>query len=213
MRLLQSLSETALGRALIAYFFDLPRWTLANVLFAVALLPAYLALTNGLLIGVAAATLPAVPVLSGMINMAARQAADAAPRLRDVWANTSTLLTAFAVWIGVVILVTPVLAGIPVAVVFGIGIILFSLLMIGVFAIFLPSQLKVDGWLIWRNALVLAVSNPIIALGLLMLGGIGAWAVAISKGALIVAVPALWVLLAAFTVDERIKTMQGMQSN
>ncbi len=213
MRLVQSLSETALGRALIAYFFDLPRWTLANALFAVALLPAYLALTSGLLLGVAAATLPAVLVLSGMINMAARQAADEAPRLRDVWANASTLLTAFAVWLGSVILMTPVLAGVPVPVAFGIGIILFSLLMIGVFAIFLPSQLKVSGRLIWRNALVLAVSNPIIALGLLMLGGIGVWAVSISKGALIIVIPALWVLLAAFTVDERIKAMQAAHSN
>ena len=93
-------------------------------------------------------------------------------------------------------------------VVFGIGIILFSLLMIGMFAIYMPSQMKVNGSLIWRNALVLAVSNQIIALGLLTLAGVGGWAVWISKGALILVNPSLRVLLAAFTVDERIKAMQ-----
>ncbi len=213
MRLLQSLTETALGRALIAYFFDLPRWTLASILFMLALLPAYLALTNGLLLGVGVATLPVVPILSGMINMAASQTAENAPRLRDAWTKPATLSTVFAVWVGTVVLVMLLSAGVSLAVAFGIGIILFPLLMIGVFAIFLPSQLQVSGQLVWRNAVILAVSNPIIALGLLALAGIGVWAVWISKGALIIVIPSLWVLLAAFTVDERIKTIQAAQLN
>lgn len=212
MRLLQSLSETALGRALIAYFFDLPRWTAASILFALALLPAYLALISGLLLGVAAATLPVVPVLAGMINMAAGQTAENAPRLRDALAYPATLFAVFVVWAGAAILLTAVLAGMPLAAVFGAGIVLFSLLLIGVFAIFMPSQLRVEGRLIWRNALVLAVSSPVIALGLLALGGVGVWAVWVSKGALIVVIPSLWVLLAAFTVDERIRTLRAVQS-
>lgn len=213
MRLVQSLSETALGRALIAYFFDLPRWTLANVLFALALLPAYLALINGLMLGVAMATLPAVPVLAGMINIAASHTAENAPRLRAALAYSSTLFTVFAVWIGTVISLTMLLAGVSLVAVFVIGILMFSLLLIGVFAVYMPSQLKVDGLLIWRNALVLAVGNPIIGLGLLALGGAGVWAVWISKGALIVVVPSLWVVLTAYTVDDRIKTMQTAQAS
>ena len=82
MRLLQALSETALGRAVIAYVFDLPRWTLANILFAAALIPAYFVLTQELLLTVGVATLPAALVLAGMINMAASQTAEDAPRLR-----------------------------------------------------------------------------------------------------------------------------------
>lgn len=212
MRLLQPLTETAIGRALIAYFFDLPRWKLASIVFTLALLPAYLALTNGLLLGVGIATLPVVPVLSGMINMAASQTAERAPRFRDAWANPATLFAVFAVWAGTVILTTLLLSGVPLAAVFGIGIVLFPLLMLGVFAMYMPSLLKVGGHLVWRNALVLAVSSPIIALGLLALAGIGVWAVWMSKGALIVVIPSLWVLLAAFTVDEQIKAMQAAQT-
>jgi hypothetical protein len=211
MYILHALSETALGRALVAYMFDLPRWTLANILFAIALLPAYLAFTHELWLGIGVATLPAVPVVGGMINVAASQTADNAPRLRDAFAYPTTLLTVFIVWVGMVIAQLLLVASASLAAVFVIGILLFSLLMIGVFALYLPSQLKVNSLLTWRNALVLSVSNPIVALGLLALGGIGIWAVWVSKGALIVVMPALWIILAAYTVDDRIKTMQAAQ--
>lgn len=212
MRLLHALSETALGRALIAYFFDLPRWTLANMLFAVALAPAYLALASEQLTVAAAATLPVVPVAAGMINMAASQTAAKAPRLRDAFAYPATLITVFVVWAVTAAFATVVLAGVTPVVVFVTGIVFLSVLLIGVFAIFLPSQLQVEGMLVGRNALVLAVSNPIIGLGMLALAGIGVWAVWVSKGALIVVVPALWVLLAAFAVDDRIKAIRSAQN-
>jgi len=210
MHLLHALSETALGRALIAYFFDLPRWTLANIVFAVSLLPSYLlASTHGLSLAVEVATLPAVPVLAGMINMAARQTAENAPRLRDVLAYPATLFTVFVAWVGGIVSAALLMADVPLALTFLIGILLLSLFIIAVFAIFMPSQLRVVGLLIWRNALILAVSNPVVGLGLLMLGGIGVWALWISKGALIVVIPSLWVILAAFTVDDRIQAMQA----
>jgi hypothetical protein len=212
MPLLRALSETALGRALIAYFFDLPRWTLANVLFALALLPAYLALNNRVTFSVEVATLPAVPVFAGMINIAASQTAENAPRLRDAFAYPATLLTVFAVWASVVISLTLLVVGVPLVGTLLLSILLLSLLMIGVFAIYMPSQLKVSGGLIWRNALVLAVSYPIVGLGLLALGYVGIWALSMSKGALIIVIPSLWVVLAAFTVDDRIKAMQAAQS-
>ncbi len=212
MHLLQSLSETALGRALIAYFFDLPRWTLANILFTAALLPAYLALTGGYYAIGVMVTLPVVPVIAGMVNMAASQTLENAPRLKAMFAYPATLITVFAVWLGTVLLSMLLLVGMPIAIVFLIGFALFTLLLIGVFAIYLPSQLKVNGRLIWRNALVLAVSNPIIGLGMLFLGGIGLWAVWMSKGALIVVMPALWVLMVAFTIDDRIKVMQSVEN-
>lgn len=211
MRLLHSLSETPLGRALLAYFFDLPRWTLANVLFAVALLPAALALLNGLTTAAPLATLPIVPVLAGMINMTARQVAENAPRSRDAFAYPVTLTTVFVVWAVSATLLTLLLIGVSLAVVFVIGIVLLSLLMVGVFAIFLPSQLKIKNLLIWRNALVLAVSNPIIGLGMLVLAGVGIWGVWISKGALILVAPSLWVIMAAFTVDDRIAAFRSNQ--
>lgn len=211
MRLLHSLSETPLGRALLAYFFDLPRWTLANVLFAVALLPAALALINGLMTAVPFATLPIVPVLAGMINITAQQVAEKAPRSRDAFAYPVTLITVFVVWAFSAAIVTLLLIDASIAIVFLTGIALLSLLMIGVFAIFLPSQLKINHRLVWRNALVLAVSNPIIGLGILVFAGVGIWVIWMSKGALILVVPSLWVIMAAFAVDDRIAAFQAAQ--
>lgn len=209
MSILRSLSETFIGRALIADFADLPRWTLANLIFALALLPAYLALINGQWLAVAAVTLPVVPVITGMINMAAGTVTGGKPRLRDVWAFRSALFAVFAVWLGAAFVLTLLLAGMPLVLVIIAGIGLLFLLVIGVFAIYLPSQLKVEGLLIWRNALVLAASYPVVGLGLVALGAIAIWLVAISKGALIIVVPSLWVVLGAFTVDGQIKALQA----
>lgn len=212
MRLLHSLSETPLGRALLAYFYDLPRWTVANILFAVALLPAALALLNGLTAAVPLATLPLVPVVAGMINITARQVAESAPRSRDALAYPVTLTTVFVVWVISAALITLMLIGVSLAVVFMIGVLLLSLLMVGVFGIFLPSQMKIKSRLAWRNAVVLAVSNPITGLGLLMLAGVGIWGIWISKGALILVIPAVWVIMAAFTIDDRIAAFGSIQT-
>lgn len=212
MRLLHSLSETPLGRALLAYFYDLPRWTVANILFAVALLPAALTLLNGLTAAVPLATLPLVPVVTGMINITARQVADKAPQSRDVFAYPATLTTVFAVWAASAVFITLILLGVSIVVVFMIGILLLSLLMIGVFGIFLPSQMKVKSQFVSHNALVLAVSNPITGLGMLALAGVCIWIVWISKGALILVVPSLWVIMAAFTVDDRIAAFRSKQT-
>lgn len=212
MRILQALSETSLGSALVAYFFDLPRWALMNVLCALAFLPAYYALTNGAFLWVAFATLPVVPVLAGMMNMSASHVFKNAPRLKQMWLYPATLVTVFLVWLGVVIFATLLVADVPFMLVVFMGMLLLSLLMIGVFAVFLPSQLKVKDGLVWRNALVLAVTNPIVGLGMIALAVVGAWAIWISKGALIVVVPSLWVLMAAFTVDDRIKQFNSTQN-
>jgi hypothetical protein len=210
MRIIQSLSETSLGRALLAYFYDLPRWTLANALFAVALLPAALSLISGLTAALPLATLPLVPVLAGMINITAQQVAENAPRSRDAFTYPVTLTTVFVVWAVAAVSLTLALNGVSVMMVFIIGIALLSALMVGVFGIFLPSQMKITSRLVWRNALVLAVSNPITGFGLLVLAGVGIWSIWISKGALILIVPSLWVIMAAFTVDDRIVAFRSI---
>ena len=212
MGILRALSETFIGRALIADFLDLPRWTVMNILCAVALLPAYFAATNDGWLAVGGATLPAVPVVAGMINMAASHTAERAMRLHDAFAPRATLFAVFAVWVGLALALTLMFAGVSPLILLIAGIIVLFLLVIGVFAVYMPSQLKVDGRLIGRNALVLAAKYPVTGLGLLMLGGVGVWLVAFSKGALIVVVPSLWVVLAAFTVDDLIKTMRAAQA-
>lgn len=209
MRIIHSLTETPIGRALLAYFFDLPRWTLANVLLALALAPALLALLQGLTGLIGLMCFPAAMVSAGMINMAARQANEGTPRWRDVFSSFATYLTAAIVWAGVVIVLALLFRDPPPVVFFSLCALVLAFLMIGVIALFVPPLLKVKGRLVWRNALVLAVLNPIVALGLLALLAVGAWAVWISRGALILAIPALWTLIAAFSVHDRISALQS----
>ncbi|MBL8147413.1 MAG: hypothetical protein JNL34_13595 [Anaerolineae bacterium] len=212
MGILRALSETFIGRALSADFLDLPRWTLMNILCAVALLPTYFAAMSGMWLVVGGATLPAVPVVAGMINMSASHTTEKAMRLRDAFGPRATLFAVFIVWAGLALMLTLMFAGVSPLMLLVVGIIMLFLLVIGVFAVFMPSQLMVDGRLIGRNALVLAAKYPVTGLGLLVLGGVSAWLVAVSKGALIFVMPSLWVVLAAFTVNDLIRTMQAAQA-
>lgn len=212
MRLLQSLSETHIGRALIAYFFDLPRWTLANLIFAASLIPAHLALGSEMPLW-ALATLPTALVIAGMINMAAAQTVDDAPRWSSITLYPATYIVAFVVWLIAVALLTPMLLfDLPLALIFAVGIVLLSLLLIGVFALFVPSLLKARSGVIVHNALVLALPSPMVGLGIIALAVVGGWAMWVSKGALVVVVPALWVLITSFSIDERIAAVRSMQS-
>ena len=210
MRIFHALSETPIGRALIAYFFDLPRWTLANILLAVALAPALLALLQGAYAWVSVLCLPAALVSAGMVNMAARQAGEAAPRWRDSLRYPDAYLVAFVLWAAGVVTLALLLSDPPAVFFFIICAVALALLMIGVFALFLPSLLQVKGVLVWRNALVLAVLYPVVALGLLALLAVGAWAVWVSKGGLILVVPALWAMIAVFSVHDRINALKSI---
>jgi hypothetical protein len=62
----------------------------------------------------------------------------------------------------------------------------------------------------WRNAFIMAVHYPVVALGLVLLGVLTAWAVAASGGALIIALPALWAAIAVYTVDDLIRSLQSL---
>ena len=209
MNVVKGLSATPIGRALIAYFLDLPRWTLLNVLFAVSLLPILGALLNGntewwiILL-----TSPIVIVGGGIVNMAAREVKEDAPRWRDAFSTPATYSTALAVWVGIGIALL-FMSELPALPLFILCALVLALLMIGIFALFMPALLGVKGGLVWRNALVLTVHFPIVALGLLALIGVGAWAVWVSRGALVLVVPALWVMIAAYSVQDRIDAVQA----
>lgn len=212
MRLLQALSETHIGRALVAYFFDLPRWTLTNVMFALALIPAYLALTGGQAVLAVTLTFPASLVLAAMVNMAAGQTVENAPRWRDATAYPATYVVALLLWLILLVLLTPIFVfAMPPALIFVIGMVLFSLLLVGVYALFVPALLQARAGVIAYNALVLAVHSPVIGIGMLALALAGVWVIVWSKGTLIVVVPALWVLITAFSVAERITVVRAAQ--
>jgi hypothetical protein len=209
MSLWKALSETPIGRALIAYFLDLPRWTLVNLLFALALTPAFLAALSGISGWTGLLTFPVVPVSAGMINMAAREASEEAPRWHDILAHTATYIVAAVLWLVLVAVLTLLLAGLPLVVIFIVCAIALALLLIGVFVLFIPALLKVKSWLAWRNGLMLAVHYPIVALGLLALLMVGAWVVWITRGALVLLIPALWTMIAVFSVQDRIQAVQA----
>jgi hypothetical protein len=210
MNLVRGLSATPIGRALIAYFLDLPRWTLLNILFGVSLIPIIGALLNGntdwwiILL-----TSPIAIVSGGMVNMAAPVVKEDAPRWRDVLTAPATYSTALVVWGGVVMAWALFMSELPALLLFILCAVVLAFLMIGVFALFLPALLGVKGGLVWRNALVLTVHSPIVALGLLALLGVGAWGIWFSRGALVLVIPALWVMIAAYSVQDRISAIQA----
>lgn len=210
MNLVRGLSATPIGRAFIAYFLDLPRWTLLNVLFSVSLIPIVGALLNGNTDWwVILLTSPIVIVSGGMVNMAAQEVKEDAPRWRDVLAMPATYSTALAIWGGGVVAWVLFISEPPALLLFIVCAAVLAFLMIGVFALFLPALLGVKGRLVWRNALVLTVHSPIVALGLLALLGVGAWVIWISRGALALVVPALWVMIAAYSIQDRISAIQS----
>jgi hypothetical protein len=210
MNIVRGLSATPIGRALIDYFFDLPRWALLNIMFAISLLPVFWTLVNGIPDQrVILMTFPVVIVISGMVNISAIAAAEAAPRLQEMFAYPATLITTVMIWAGVMAILLLFTIELPVIVLLIICGLVLALLMIGVFALFIPVMLEVKGWLVWRNALVLTVHYPMVALGLLALLVVGIWTIWISRGALVVVVPALWMMIAAYSVQDRIKIVQA----
>jgi hypothetical protein len=48
-----------------------------------------------------------------------------------------------------------------------------------------------------------------VALGLVALLAVGGWAVWISRGALLLLIPALWTMIAVFSVQDRINAVQS----
>lgn len=213
MRLVHALSETPIGRAILACFFDLPRWALMNVLFALSLGGALWALLRGTSELAALLSLPAALVGAAMINMAARQVGGGVPRWRDVFAWPAAYLVAFSLWAAAFAAFLVFLSDPPSIIFFGAAAVLLALLMIGMFALCLPALLKVNVRLAWRNALVLVVVQPIAALGLIALMAVAVWAVWVTRGALILVVPALWVLITVFTVQDCIDTFQSRSTN
>ena len=208
MRILHALSETPIGRALAAYFFDLPRWTLVNVLLALSLAPALLAALSGTPESIGVFCLPAALVSAGMVNMAARQAGEDAPRWRDTLRYPDTYLVAFLLWVVGVVALALLFSDPPAVVFFAICAVALGLFMVGVFALFLPALLRVKGLLVWRNALLLAVVYPVVALGVLALLAVGGWAVWVSRGGLLLVAPSLWTMIAVFSVHDRINALK-----
>ncbi|MAU08308.1 MAG: hypothetical protein CL607_00685 [Anaerolineaceae bacterium] len=203
MRILRYLQETTIGRALIAYFVDLPRWVLLNIAFSVTLLPSAFALILGHVALALCLSFPAAWVLAVMIRFFAKTTDERKPRWSLLWTNIGDYKVVLSAWLCLVIaglcLLTPfyVVAVIP----------LILVLMLAPMAISNAECLPVTFWEAWRNAFVMAVHYPIVALGVVLFGGLIAWGISVSGGALLVALPALWASITVYTVHDLIHSL------
>lgn len=203
MKRFDVLYETPIGRALAAYFFDLPRWTLFNVIFALALAPSLLAVLNGEFALALVLSFPPAFVMVGLIRHLSMTAENRAPRWSSLWADVRGYRVVLSVWgasilVGLILL-TPLLyvAVVPAVIV----------LFLAPLAICSSERLHVGIPHAWRNAFIMAVHYPVVALGLVLLAVLSVCGVVLSRGALVIVLPALWAAISVYTVDDLIQSL------
>jgi len=205
MKFLAPLAETPIGRALIAYAADLPRWTAANILFALALAPSLLAFYLGDFLLTILLAFPALFALSGQCRALAPVTEGRAPHWSDFL--RANFFVALSLWAALAVPLVLLLLN-PPTIFFGLlCIIVVILLLVAPFILCLPALLPIGVRLVWRNALVLAIHAPIVALGLVVLMGILAAVIIASRGALIIALPALWSSIAIFSTHQLLRDL------
>ena len=74
-------------------------------------------------------TFSVVPVSAGMINMAAREASEAAPHWRDILGHSATYIVTIELWLVLVTALALLLADLPLAVIFIMCAIVLALLL------------------------------------------------------------------------------------
>ena len=200
------LAHTAVGRALLEVYFDLPFWTTTNLIFVAALLPTLALLARGGAVLAAVATLPPLFVLAGMTSAASRTVDASRPRWRDLLKGSSHGVVSS--WL-VLILSTAVCQVAPPPVLLGILVVLVgTALMPLVFAIALSSWSSRER-ASWRHIAVLTVRFPTIALGLLALAWILGLITVSLKGAPLLVLPAVWANVAAHAAQRLSRSVEG----
>ena len=195
-----TLARTAVGRALLEFYLDLPFWTITNFIFIVALLPVLALLARGDALWAAVATLPPLFVLAGITSAASRTVDDFKPRWRDLLKGSSHATA--PLWLAL-ILSTAALRAAPSPTLFGFLIVLLGTVLVPlVLMLALSSWTPREGQTVWRQATVLSVRFPMPALGLLALAWILGWFTAFLNGVPLLVLPALWANIAAHTVHQ-----------
>jgi hypothetical protein len=204
VKLLQTLRETTIGRALLAYYDDLPRWTLVSLAFALALVPSGLAAARGEIALALGFSFPAAVVMAGLVRLLTITLDGSAPRWAHLWAAGGVYRATLTGWGACVLagfaLLTPLLVVLAVPA--------LMLVMIAVQVMLVSARLPGSVRQAWRNAFVIALRYPIVALGLVGLAVVAAWGIVQSGGALLVALPALWAAIAVYAVDDVVRTEQ-----
>lgn len=194
------LTTTPVGRALLAFWEEPPLWLGANILLAASLLPSGAALLLGYFLPALVLSFPAALVAAGMVNVAAQSLEGQATGRRGFALSEGHVAAALSAWAGLAAMAASFFIPTP-ALLFGLQCFVAALLLLlAPFVLCLPALFPVGLSLTWRNALVIAVHSPMVALGLPALGLILGWLVVLSRGALLLVVPALWVSLAIHTI-------------
>jgi hypothetical protein len=208
MKLLDALHETPIGRALTAFFVDLPHWVLFNVIFAAALAPVLFAALRGEFMLALVLSFPPALVMAGLIRHLSMVAENSALRWSSLWVNGRGYRAVLSVWVAIVaaglMLLTPLLyvAVIPAVIV----------LLLAPLALCSSERLHVSTLQTWRNAFIMAVHYPVVALGLVLLAALSVWCVLLTQGALIIVLPALWAAISVYTVDDVIRSLRAKEN-
>ncbi|GAB4433065.1 MAG: hypothetical protein Kow00106_26330 [Anaerolineae bacterium] len=198
--MVDALLETAVGRALLAFWEDLPLWVVADVALAASLLPTILAWFWGSALLAIVLSLPVTFVVAGMAKALTEPIHKRKPRWRDFLG--ANYIVAVSVWVLLAMIAGSFLIPVPAPVFVVQCAVAAAALMLAPFVLCVAALWPANLRLTWRNAFVLAVCHPMVSLGLLALAALLGWLVVMSNGVLFLVAPALWVSIAVHSVHE-----------
>lgn len=199
-RIINFLSQTSVGRGIVAFWDDLPLWVGLNTILVVVSAPCVFVMWRGW--GVGALVLTAFPiiVLWSIANITRETIDGKVANLRHAF--DGNVLVALALWaatmlIGGLFMVAGSFMVIVLACVITVVIALFVPHLLG-----LPATYTAKFGAALRNALVMAVHYPVTSLGLAVFAALLAWLSVWTRGSLLVVAPTLWLLIAAHCTHE-----------
>ncbi len=204
---IEALSGSSTGRALLAFWADLPLWVLANIALVASLFLSYTAyfLDSGTLALIL--SFPTAIVVAGMANAVSKTFDERSAGWRDFFGGQRKV--ALMLW--------ALLVGLPLSFLLDTSGVLFVVhcivalvvLMMMPFVLCISTLYPVPIRIAWRNAFVMTVHYPLVALGLLALALLFGWIVVLTTGGLLLAMPALWVCIAMYSTREIVTKLEA----
>jgi hypothetical protein len=201
--MIQALSETSIGRAILAFWVDMPLWVAGNIGLAISLWLSFRFAPGALPLVL---SFPGVFVVAGLANALTQPARTRTPRWTDLLAGPYRVT--LSVWVVLLSVAVPLLFHLPAPAFWGLCILAAAILLVAPFVVAIAALYAVGLALAWRNALVLAIRFPVNAVGLLVLALVFGWLILVTRGALVLALPALWLDINIFSTYEMVKKLE-----
>jgi hypothetical protein len=202
--MIQALSETTIGRAVLAFWVDMPLWVAGNIGLAISLWLSFRFAPGALPLVL---SFPGAFVVAGLAHALAQPARERTPRWTDLLAGPYRVtLSAWAVLVSVAV---PLLFHVPAPAFWGLCILAAAVLLVAPFVVAVSALYAVGPVLAWRNAFVLAVRFPVSAVGLLALALIFGWLTLLTRGGLFLVLPAFWLGIAIFSTYEMVEKLEA----